>query len=48
MLTKEQLREAGELFNRGILKVQDAVAFGLNGYILNCNDGKVINIKKDA
>ena len=48
MLTKKQLQEANELFNKGLLKIQDAVAFGLNGYVLNCNDGKVINIKKDA
>ena len=44
MLKEENLKETSDLFNRGLLKIQDAIAFGLNGYILNCEDGKVTNI----
>ena len=48
MLTQKQLQEANELFNKGLLKIQDAVAFGLNDYILNCNDGRLTNIEKEV
>lgn len=48
MLTKKNLKETTELFNRSVLKIQDAVAFGLNGYVLNCNDGKVSSIEKEV
>ena len=44
MLKEENLKVTSDLFNRGLLKIQDAIAFGLNGYILNCEDGKVTNI----
>ena len=47
MLTKKQLQEAKELFNKGLLKIQDALAFALNGYILNYNDGRLTSITKE-
>ena len=47
-MTKKNLKEACDLFNKGLLKVQDAVAFCLNDYILNCNNGKVTSITKEV
>lgn len=47
MLSRKNSNEACDLFNAGILKVQDAIAFEINGYILNCNNGKVTGIEKE-
>lgn len=47
MLTEKNLKETCELFNRGLLKVQDAIAFGLNSYALNCKAGKVLEITRE-
>ena len=48
MSTKRNLKEICNLFNKGLLNLQDAVIFCKSGYILNCNDGKVTSITKEA
>lgn len=47
MFTKSRLIEICNLLNAGFLKIQDAIVLGLNGYVLNCNDGKLTSITKE-
>lgn len=44
MFTKSRLIEICNLLNAGFLKIQDAIVLGLNGYTLNCNDGRLTSI----
>ena len=44
MTSKKQLKEVCNLFNKGILKVEDAVSYGYCGYYLKCKNGKVLEI----
>lgn len=48
MQQKEIFKTICQLFNRGILTLNDAVKFGLNSYAVTCQAGKVISMSKEV